>query len=143
MYGILLTSGLLVLRFEINPLSPSPSLTEQNSLHTGCPIRPSLVRRIRSKIIEDMTEAWCIAKVRRLVGQIEPPVKPDYQEEFELAEYFETGTFKHEDDDSERRFITVGPYGVIRSKCRQSEEAPCQPCQENPRHSESTSTISY
>ena len=60
------------------------------------------------KIVQDMTEAWCIAKIRRLVGPIELPVDSKYEEEFALAEYLETSTFKHQDDSSERQFITVG-----------------------------------
>lgn len=55
-----------------------------------------------------MTEAWCIAKIRRLVGPIEPPVDSKYGEEFKLAEYLEMSTFKHQSDSSEKRFITVG-----------------------------------
>ena len=60
------------------------------------------------KIVQDLTEAWCIAKIHRLAGPIEPPVGSRYQEEFTLAEYLETSTFKHQDDSSERQFNTVG-----------------------------------
>lgn len=60
------------------------------------------------KIVQDLTEAWCIAKIRRLVGPIEPPVDSKYEEEFALAEYLETSTFRHQEDSSEIQFITVG-----------------------------------
>ncbi|KAL9024494.1 MAG: hypothetical protein Q9196_006477, partial [Gyalolechia fulgens] len=64
----------------------------------------------RDKIVQDLTEAWCIAKIRRLVGPIEPPVDSKYDEEFALAEYLETSAFKHQDGSSERQFITVGTW---------------------------------
>ena len=60
------------------------------------------------KIVQDLTEAWCIAKMRRLVGSIDPPVNSKYEEEFALAEYLETSSFTHRDDSLERQFITVG-----------------------------------
>lgn len=60
------------------------------------------------KTVQDLTEAWCIAKIRRLVGPMEAPVDSNYEEEFALAEYLETGSFRHQDDPSERQFITVG-----------------------------------
>ena len=72
------------------------------------------------KIVQDMTEAWCIAKIRRLIGPIEPPVDPKYGEEFAIAKYLETSTFQHQDDSSERRFITVGTL-------RQELEKICAP----------------
>ncbi|KAL8935218.1 MAG: hypothetical protein Q9211_004817 [Gyalolechia sp. 1 TL-2023] len=64
----------------------------------------------RDKVVQDLTEAWCIAKIRRLVGPIEPPVDSKYDEEFALAEYLETSAFKHQDGSSERQFITVGTW---------------------------------
>ena len=63
--------------------------------------------RIVHWLIQDLTEAWCIAKIRGPVGPIEPPVGSRYEEEFALAEYLETSTFRHQDDFSERQFITV------------------------------------
>ena len=62
----------------------------------------------RDKIVEGLIEAWCIAKIRRLVGPLESPVNSVYEEEFALAEYLETSTFKYEEGDLERQFITVG-----------------------------------
>jgi serine/threonine protein kinase len=39
------------------------------------------------KIIEDHTEAWCIAKLQRLVGTLGPCIdRQPYKNEFELAE---------------------------------------------------------
>ncbi|KAH7388831.1 kinase-like domain-containing protein [Pyrenochaeta sp. MPI-SDFR-AT-0127] len=38
------------------------------------------------KIIEGHAEAWCIAKIMRLVGPLGPPVNCQYKEEFDLAE---------------------------------------------------------
>lgn len=61
----------------------------------------------QDKVVQDLAEAWCIAKIRRLVGPIEPPVDSKYEEEFALAEYLETSTFRHQNDSSERQFITV------------------------------------
>lgn len=55
-----------------------------------------------------MTEAWCIAKIRRLVGPMGSLVDSEYEEEFALAQYLETSSFKHEDGSFERQFITVG-----------------------------------
>ena len=60
------------------------------------------------KIVQDLTEAWCIAKIRRLVGPIEPPIDSNYEEEFLLAEYLETSSFRQQEDSSERPFINVG-----------------------------------
>ena len=60
------------------------------------------------KFIEDLTEAWCIAKIGRLVGPIEPPIDSKYEEEFAVAEYLESNTFRHPTDGLERPFITVG-----------------------------------
>lgn len=40
---------------------------------------------VSDKIIKEMAEAWCIAKIKRLVGPLDPPIKPEYEEEFALA----------------------------------------------------------
>ena len=60
------------------------------------------------KIVQDLTEAWCIAKIRRLVGPIEPPVDSNCEEEFALVECFKTNSFRHQGDSHERQFITIG-----------------------------------
>lgn len=42
------------------------------------------------KIIEGQTEAWCIAKIIRLVGPLDQPIdNQTYKDEFELAEQLE------------------------------------------------------
>ncbi|KAJ9394249.1 hypothetical protein DTO282F9_8816 [Paecilomyces variotii] len=63
----------------------------------------------KDKIVENLTEAWCIAKIRRLVGPFGPPVNnPDYEEEFFIAEYLESTTFSHPETGTETPFIKVG-----------------------------------
>ncbi|GIK02900.1 hypothetical protein Aspvir_006963 [Aspergillus viridinutans] len=63
----------------------------------------------KDKIVENLTEAWCIAKIRRLVGPIGPPISNrDYEEEFFIAEHLESSTFKHPDTGLETPFIKVG-----------------------------------
>lgn len=60
------------------------------------------------KFIGGLTEAWCIAKIRGLVGPIGPPVNSDYRLEFQMAEYLETSTFELEGDESPSHYITIG-----------------------------------
>lgn len=63
----------------------------------------------KDKIIEGLAEAWCIAKIRRLVGPLSPPVdNTSYQEEFLVAEHLETNSFIHPDTKLETPFIRVG-----------------------------------
>lgn len=63
----------------------------------------------KDKIVENLTEAWCIAKVRRLVGPLGPPANnPDYEEEFVLAEHLDLTTFTHRDTGTETPFVKVG-----------------------------------
>ncbi|KAI9885708.1 MAG: hypothetical protein M1823_002473 [Watsoniomyces obsoletus] len=59
------------------------------------------------KFIEGMTEAWCIAKIIRMVGPLEAPVNPEYEEEFAVAEFLEKETFTL-GDDKPRPFIARG-----------------------------------
>jgi hypothetical protein len=49
------------------------------------------------KIVEDLVEHWCIAKLMRLVGPIPlpEPSKTEIVDEFALAEYFEKESFVH------------------------------------------------
>lgn len=49
------------------------------------------------KIVEDLTESWCIAKLMRLVGPIgaPDPSKINIVDEFALAELFEKESFVH------------------------------------------------
>ncbi|KAI9726542.1 MAG: hypothetical protein M1834_008984 [Cirrosporium novae-zelandiae] len=62
----------------------------------------------QDKTIQGFTKAWCIAKIRRLVGPLDPPVNSDYEEEFWLGEQLESTTFVHPDTNLERPFIQVG-----------------------------------
>ena len=55
-----------------------------------------------------MTEAWCIAKLQRLVGSVEPPVVANFVEEFAVAEYLLKNSFTTSDDGMDHPFITVG-----------------------------------
>jgi serine/threonine protein kinase len=71
-------------------------------------LSPSIVLGAKDKIIEGLTEAWCIAKIMRLVGTLGPPVNPDYEEEFLIAKELESSTFEHPDTKRERQFIKVG-----------------------------------
>ncbi|KAI4209034.1 MAG: hypothetical protein LQ351_007982 [Letrouitia transgressa] len=72
-------------------------------------LSPSLIFGTRDKIVEGLAEAWCIAKIRRLIGPLNPPINnPDYQEEFLLAEHLESTTFEHPDTKLETQFIKVG-----------------------------------
>ena len=62
----------------------------------------------KDKIVEGLTEAWCIAKIQRLVGPLDPPVNnAEYEEEFLVAEELGS-TFEHPDTKVETQFITVG-----------------------------------
>lgn len=70
---------------------------------------PSIIFGAKDKIVEGLSEAWCIAKIRRLIGRLEPPVNnPEYQEEFLVAEHLESTTFEHPDTKLETQFIKVG-----------------------------------
>ena len=47
---------------------------------------------IGDKIVQDLTESWCIAKIDRLIGPLGPPVKnPEYESEFRTAGVLSTG----------------------------------------------------
>jgi serine/threonine protein kinase len=60
------------------------------------------------KIPDGLTKAWCIAKINRLVGPIEPPIKPEYAEDFKMADYLELESFQTLEMTEGRKFITVG-----------------------------------
>jgi len=55
-----------------------------------------------------MTEAWCLAKMIRLAGALEAPIKPEYGEEFATAEFLERETFIHPATGVEEKFIKLG-----------------------------------
>jgi len=46
--------------------------------------------------------------MKRLVGPIDPPVKPEYVEDFETADYLELESFQTPEMTEQRKFITVG-----------------------------------
>ena len=70
---------------------------------------PSVIFGAKDKIVEGLTEAWCLAKIRRLIGPLNPPINnPDYQEEFLLADHLESTSFEHPDTKLETQFIKVG-----------------------------------
>lgn len=70
---------------------------------------PSPIFGAKDKIVQGLTEAWCIAKIQRLIGPLGPPVgNPAYEEEFLMAEHLESTTFEHPDTKLETQFINVG-----------------------------------
>ena len=102
--GILLTYGHLVLRLVVPPLSRSWLI--KKLAHW---LSPSIIFGAKDKIVQGLTEAWCIAKIRRLIGPLDPPVNnPEYQEEFLMAEHLESTTFEHPDTKLETKFIKKG-----------------------------------
>jgi len=60
------------------------------------------------KVVEGLTESWCIAKVKRLVGPLKPAVNSDYMNEFEAADILESETFQTANMSEPRKFITSG-----------------------------------
>ena len=62
----------------------------------------------KDKVVQGLTEAWCIAKIRRLSGPLDPPANPDYEDEFLVAEHLESTTYERPDTKLETQFIKVG-----------------------------------
>ena len=60
------------------------------------------------KFLDGLMEAWCIAKIMRLVGHPDTLVREDYVDEFVDAAYIEQNTFTFPDTTIERQFITLG-----------------------------------
>lgn len=60
------------------------------------------------KIVNGFTEAWCIAKIRRLIGPLGSLTNPEFEEDFAVAEYLESCTFIHPDTNLKVRFLNVG-----------------------------------
>ncbi len=60
------------------------------------------------KIIKDMTEAWCLAKMIRLVGPLDDPVKPEYGEDFATAVFLEKESFVHPTTGVKEEFVKLG-----------------------------------
>lgn len=62
------------------------------------------------KIIEGMAEAWCLAKMIRLLGPIGEPdsTKTELVDEFALGAFLEKETFTHPETGREENFIKLG-----------------------------------
>lgn len=64
---------------------------------------------ISDKIVEDLTEPWCIAKIDRPIGPLGPPVQnPEYEYEFGMAGELSMGTYIHPEIDGPVPYIDVG-----------------------------------
>lgn len=79
------------------------------------------------KLIEDLTEHWCIAKLIRLVGPIgaPDPSKTEIVDEFALAEYLAKETFVRPETGVEEKFIKVGTIREELEKVEGPIEAGC------------------
>ena len=71
-------------------------------------LSPSSIFGAKDKMVQGLTDAWCIAKIRRLIGPLDPPINPNYEEEFLVAEHLESTTFMHPDTILETHFTKVG-----------------------------------
>jgi hypothetical protein len=72
-------------------------------------LSPSLMFGPKNKIVQGITEAWCIAKIRRLIGPLDQPIKnAEFEEEFLVAKHLESTTFMHPGTKLETRFIKTG-----------------------------------
>ena len=95
--------GRLALLLVTTPMERSQLIGKLAHWLSGSPIFGA-----KDTIVKGHTEAWCIAKIRRLVGPLDPPVNPEYEEEFLVAENLESTTFKHPDTNLETPFIKIG-----------------------------------
>lgn len=60
-------------------------------------------------MVQDHNEAWCIAKLQRLIGRLDPPIENlQYQEEFFVADELAWTTYQHPETKEETPFMTVG-----------------------------------
>ena len=100
--GILPTYGHLVLRLV------AASVTISANPEVGTLVISVYYFGAKDKVVQGLTEAWCIAKIRRLSGPLDPPVNPDYEDEFLVAEHLESTTYEHPDTKLETQFIKVG-----------------------------------
>ncbi|KFZ03182.1 hypothetical protein V502_11164 [Pseudogymnoascus sp. VKM F-4520 (FW-2644)] len=73
------------------------------------------------KIIDDNTEAWCIAKIIRLVGPMPSPVNEAFRDEFSLARALEKEEYEDPETGEMKRFITVG---TVRQELEKIEGVP-------------------
>ena len=71
-------------------------------------LSPYIIFGAEDKIVDGLTEAWCIAKIRRLVGPLDPQVNAEFEEDFAVAEYLESNTFIHPETQLKIRFLNVG-----------------------------------
>ncbi|PGH13379.1 CMGC protein kinase [Helicocarpus griseus UAMH5409] len=62
----------------------------------------------RDKLIQDHQTAWCLAKIFRLLGPIEPPDNPEFKNEFDLAHALEGGGFLDPNTGDPKPYISVG-----------------------------------
>ena len=64
---------------------------------------------INDKIVEGLTESWCIAKIDRLIGPLGPPIQtPEYESEFLTANELSVGTYISPEIDGLVPYIDVG-----------------------------------
>ncbi|MCJ1307747.1 hypothetical protein MMC25_001395 [Agyrium rufum] len=78
------------------------------------------------KVVKGLTDSWCIAKIKRLVGPLGSPVKPEYEDDFKHADFLEQRSYQIPDMHEMQKFIKVGtvrqemeklPIGVISKHC--------------------------
>lgn len=62
----------------------------------------------RYKIIQDNQTAWCLARIFRLVGRIDPPENPDFKDDFDLAQALEGGGYLDPKTGEPKPYIIVG-----------------------------------
>ncbi|KFY86001.1 hypothetical protein V500_07929 [Pseudogymnoascus sp. VKM F-4518 (FW-2643)] len=73
------------------------------------------------KIIDDNTEARCIAKIIRLVGPMPSPVNEAFRDGFSLARALEKEEYEDPETGEMKRFITVG---TVRQELERIEGVP-------------------
>ena len=72
-------------------------------------LSPSSLFGPRGKIVEGCTEAWYIAKIRRLIGPLDPPINNiEYQKEFKTAEILDSTAFQNRDTKQETQYFSAG-----------------------------------
>ncbi|KAK2797320.1 hypothetical protein FQN51_008586, partial [Onygenales sp. PD_10] len=52
--------------------------------------------------------AWCLAKIFRLIGHIDPPENPDFKDEFELAKALEISGYLDLKTGEPKEYINLG-----------------------------------
>ncbi|QKX62665.1 uncharacterized protein TRUGW13939_09826 [Talaromyces rugulosus] len=57
----------------------------------------------------DLDNAWCLAKIFRLVGPIDTPGNPEYKDDFELAAGLETSGYLDPSTGEPKPYVSVGP----------------------------------